>query len=128
MVQQLLPGLGFAWTMRCVGFVQLALLIVANAFLKPRMPPRKAGPWVEWAAFKEAEYTLFAVGMFFVCILLWQFHPKQVPLDILEFMLTSRILLKTFWGVYFAFYYVRSLISDTYVLFFYSRSLDSILC
>jgi hypothetical protein len=34
--------------------------------MKTRMPPRKAGAVVDWKSFKEATYSLFAAGMFFV--------------------------------------------------------------
>ncbi|KAL8928611.1 MAG: hypothetical protein Q9208_001845 [Pyrenodesmia sp. 3 TL-2023] len=78
-VQQLLPKIGFAWTVRVLGFVMLALQVVSLAFAKPRLPPRKSGPLVEWAAFRELPYTLFAIGMFL-----------------------------NFWALYFAFYYVGS--------------------
>lgn len=78
-VQQLLPKLGFPWTVRVLGFVILALQAVALTFTKTRLPPRKTGPLVEWAAFKEVPYTLFAVAMFL-----------------------------NFWGLYFAFYYIGS--------------------
>lgn len=57
----------------------LGLQAVAFTFAKPRLPPRKSGPLVEWKAFRELPYTLFATGMFL-----------------------------SFWGLYFAFYYVGS--------------------
>jgi len=79
MVQQLLPRVGFAWTMRSLGFIQLACLILCNIGIKPRLPPRRTGALVDWKSFKELPYVLFAIGMFFV-----------------------------FWGVYFAFYYIGS--------------------
>jgi MFS family permease len=66
MVRQLLPQIGFGWTMRSIAFLQLAILIVANMFAKTRVPPRRTGPIVEWEAFKEIPYTLFAIGSFFV--------------------------------------------------------------
>lgn len=78
-VQQLLPELGFPWTVRVVGFVMLAVQAVTLTFTKPRLPPRKTGPMVEWGAFKEPPYALFAIGMFL-----------------------------NFWGLYFAFYYIGS--------------------
>ena len=62
-VQQLLPKIGFPWTVRVVGFVMLATQIVAVSFTKQRLPPRKSGPLVEWAAFKEPPYTLFSIGI-----------------------------------------------------------------
>ncbi|KAL8808770.1 MAG: hypothetical protein Q9200_004037 [Gallowayella weberi] len=78
-VQQLLPRIGFGWTVRVLGFIMLALQVVAFVFTKPRVPPRKTGPLFEPAAFRELPYTLFAIGMFL-----------------------------SFWGIYFAFYYVGS--------------------
>lgn len=66
MVQQLLPKIGFPWTMRALGFIQLGCLIICNVGIKPRVPPRKTGALVDWASFKEAPYVLFAIGMFFV--------------------------------------------------------------
>jgi MFS family permease len=66
MVQQLLPKIGFGWTLRALAFVELACLSICVFFLKRRLPPRRAGPIVEWAAFKELGYTFFAIGMFFV--------------------------------------------------------------
>ncbi|KAI4229149.1 MAG: hypothetical protein L6R36_001106 [Xanthoria steineri] len=78
-VQQLLPKIGFGWTVRVLGLVMLLLQVVAFVFTKPRMPPRKTGPLVELAAFRELPYTLFSVGMFL-----------------------------SFWGLYFAFYYIGS--------------------
>lgn len=78
-VQQLLPRIGFPWTLRVVGFVMLALQAVSLTFTKPRLPPRKTGPLIEWSAFKELPYTLFTIGMFL-----------------------------NLWGLFFAFYYIGS--------------------
>lgn len=63
--QRMLPTAGFAWTVRTMGFVQLACLIVVAVFMKPRLPPRKGGPLVEWSAFKELPYTLYLLCGFF---------------------------------------------------------------
>ncbi len=65
-VRQLLPKIGFAWTVRVLGFVNVALLGVCLALLRPRLPPRNAGPVVEWRAFTEAPYALVVAGMAFV--------------------------------------------------------------
>ncbi|RDL33913.1 uncharacterized protein BP5553_08281 [Venustampulla echinocandica] len=83
MVQQLLPKVGFPWTMRALAFIQLACLLVCDIGIKTRVPPRKTGALVDWASFKELPYVLFAIGMFF-----------------------------TFMGVYFAFYYLGSFARD----------------
>lgn len=79
MVQQLLPMIGYGWTMRAISFVTLACLAICNILARPRVPPRKAGPILELSAFTELPYTLFAISMFFV-----------------------------FWGVYFASFYLGS--------------------
>ena len=78
-VQQLLPKIGFAWTVRIQAFVMLTVSLITLAFFKTRLPPRKSGPIVEWSAFKELSYDLFTIGMFLI-----------------------------FWALYFAFYYIGS--------------------
>lgn len=62
-VRQLLPKIGYVWTVRVLGFVNLALLATALAFMRPRLPPRKAGPIVEWRAFEEVPYVCVLLGM-----------------------------------------------------------------
>ncbi|KXJ89442.1 major facilitator superfamily domain-containing protein [Microdochium bolleyi] len=79
MARQLLPMIGFAWTMRAIGLVAFATLLPANLIMKSRLPPRKTGALVDWESFKDLGYTFYAVGMFF-----------------------------NFWGLYFAFYYLVS--------------------
>ncbi|KAK3290928.1 major facilitator superfamily domain-containing protein [Chaetomium fimeti] len=83
MVRQLLPAQGFPAAMRAVGYVQLATFGVALVGLKPRIPPRRSGPWVEWRAFRDVEYSLYAAGSF-----------------------------SFFLGLYFAFYYIASFSRD----------------
>ncbi len=73
-VRQLLPTLGFAWTMRVIGFVQVATLLVANIGLRTRLPPRRSGQIIEWSAFKDPEYSFYAAGSFFV-------RPLPLPLS-----------------------------------------------
>ncbi|CAD6443143.1 19c9a825-6b0e-4d99-a851-fafb9b4e9e4d [Sclerotinia trifoliorum] len=77
MVQQLLPRIGYGWTMRSLGLIQLVCLGVCNLGIRQRVPPRKSGALIDYASFKDIPYMLFAAGMFF-----------------------------NFWGIYFAFYYL----------------------
>ena len=76
-VEVALPSIGFGWTVRVLGFIMLAFQLIAFALARTRVPPRKIGPLVEWSAFTEPQYTLFAVGIFFC-----------------------------FWGIYPAYYYI----------------------
>ncbi|MCJ1360625.1 MAG: hypothetical protein MMC33_010633 [Icmadophila ericetorum] len=64
--QSLLPTIGFGWTVRVMGLVILTLQAIAVYTLRPRIPPRKSGPIVDWLAFKEMPYTLFAFAYFLV--------------------------------------------------------------
>jgi hypothetical protein len=77
LVRELLPKIGFAWTTRVLGFLNLGLLSIAFTFMRPRLPPRSTGPIVDWKAFTEPVFVLFVAGIFFML-----------------------------WNVYFTFYYV----------------------
>lgn len=63
-VRGLLPKIGFAWSARVLGFMNLAGLALAGIFMKPWLPPRTAGPIVEFAAFKEPIYVSYVAGLF----------------------------------------------------------------
>ncbi|KAH7145626.1 hypothetical protein B0J13DRAFT_595479 [Dactylonectria estremocensis] len=63
--QQLLTKIGFHWTIRVMGLVVLVSSLIIFSLVRTRLPPRKAGPIVELAAFKERTYLLFAISMFF---------------------------------------------------------------
>ncbi|KAJ5937449.1 hypothetical protein N7454_004749 [Penicillium verhagenii] len=82
-VLRLLPQIGYGWTMRVLGLITLVTLMPCVLLFKQRLPPRTSGPIVEWAAFKELPYLLFAVGMFL-----------------------------NFWGLYVAFFYIGSFSTD----------------
>lgn len=73
MVRQLLPKIGFPWTIRAIALIQLVTLVVSGILMKPWVPPRRAGPLVEWHAFKELEYTFCMIGMFMVIS-----HPPRI--------------------------------------------------
>ncbi|KAJ5479867.1 hypothetical protein N7530_005376 [Penicillium desertorum] len=81
--QTLLHRIGFAWTIRVMGFVLLFNAVVVMACVRQRLPPRKLGPLIEFKAFIDLSYTFFAMGTFFC-----------------------------FWAVYYAYYYVRSFSRD----------------
>ncbi|PNP48314.1 hypothetical protein TGAMA5MH_00597 [Trichoderma gamsii] len=64
MIQHLTARIGFPWAVRCAGFLALAMAVVANVLLKPRLPPRKTGPLLELKAFSELPYLLFSMAAF----------------------------------------------------------------
>ncbi|KAI1052598.1 hypothetical protein LB507_009869 [Fusarium sp. FIESC RH6] len=69
--QQLLPKVGFRWTVRVMGLVVTVASVIILLLARTRLKARKAGPLVEWAAFKEPAYVLFAVAMFFTLWPTW---------------------------------------------------------
>lgn len=75
--EALLPRVGFGWTLRVLGLIMLVFQVICFVLARTRVPPRTVGPLVEFSAFKEIPYLLFAVGIFFC-----------------------------FWGIYPAYYYV----------------------
>lgn len=63
-VRELLPTLGFAWTTRVLAFINLTCLSIVFAFMRPRLPPRKSGPLIDWSAFREWPYLGVVGGIF----------------------------------------------------------------
>ena len=55
-VERLLPRIGFPWTVRTLGFLTLAMLLLSFLLLKQRLPPQKSGPLIDWMAFREPIY------------------------------------------------------------------------
>lgn len=66
-VRQLLPQIGFAWTMRVIALVQLVFLGITNLGLKPRAVPQKQRALLDWEAFREKPYVLYMIASFLVC-------------------------------------------------------------
>lgn len=75
MVRELMGRVGFAWTMRAVGGVQVVTLGVANGWLRPRRGLMvrgggKGGEWLDLGALREVEYLLYMGGSFMVSLVL----------------------------------------------------------
>ncbi|KAK4675977.1 hypothetical protein QC764_507970 [Podospora pseudoanserina] len=69
MARALLPTIGFGWTLRAIGFIQLGTLTLAMVVVRPRqLPPKgeKTLPVVDFTAFREPAFSLFSfMGVFF---------------------------------------------------------------
>lgn len=64
--------IGFGWTVRIVGFIQLGLLLFACMTLIPRIPPRKT-QFLLLSAFKRPVYSFQIAGL---CLVFWgQYTP-----------------------------------------------------
>ena len=67
MLQKLLPAVGFAWSTRILGFVLLALLVVANLLIKSRLPHTNGGRiWPDLTVFRDLGLTFCTLGIFFM--------------------------------------------------------------
>ncbi|KAJ3362143.1 hypothetical protein GGF32_006428 [Allomyces javanicus] len=66
-VGALLPRVGTAWTLRICGFGSLALLLMASAMVRTRLPPtaHQAGqtrpPLLDWTRFRDARFVALMV-------------------------------------------------------------------
>ncbi|KDQ09190.1 hypothetical protein BOTBODRAFT_37275 [Botryobasidium botryosum FD-172 SS1] len=64
-IRNLIPMIGFKWTMRLVGFIDLLALGIANSVLRARLPPKSVkGSLFNIAAFKSAPYALLVAALF----------------------------------------------------------------
>ncbi|QKX59663.1 uncharacterized protein TRUGW13939_06803 [Talaromyces rugulosus] len=61
---RLQPTVGFGWATRVIGFITLALQLVAILVLKPRVKPQARRGLLDLAAFKEVPYTVFTFSVF----------------------------------------------------------------
>jgi hypothetical protein len=53
----------------------LVCLVLVIAFMKPRLPPRKSGPIIEWSAAKDVPYALFVLAVFLMIgAIYWVFY------------------------------------------------------
>ena len=66
MLQSLLPKIGFAWSVRVLGFLLILLAVPANLFITTRLPPSKKTISVipDLTAFKDPSFALCTAGMF----------------------------------------------------------------
>lgn len=62
--QQLLPKIGFPWTIRVLGFVVLLNASIAQVFSKERNVKKASVPLFDLKAFKDVSYSMFSVAIF----------------------------------------------------------------
>lgn len=61
---QLLDKVGFAWSVRIMGFIALATLIIPIAVMRMRFKAPKARSMVDWTAFRDIPYMAFTLTTF----------------------------------------------------------------
>lgn len=68
MLNRLIPQVGFKWAVRICAFLVTACLTLANILIRPRLPPRKRGRFIEFHHFKDLEFDLFVVAGFLIIL------------------------------------------------------------
>ncbi|KAB8239082.1 hypothetical protein ETB97_002066 [Aspergillus alliaceus] len=74
MFRRLQPKIGFPWTVRCIGFINLLMVTVTCAILC-RKPGKKtrARSLIEWTAFKQPAFMLLSLSL--TCVMLAYYVP-----------------------------------------------------
>ena len=67
MLDNMLPRLGFGWTIRICGFIMLAIIGLACSVIRARLPPRKEKLFLP-AAFKEVPYIALITASFMMLL------------------------------------------------------------
>ncbi|KAE9973395.1 hypothetical protein EG327_009110 [Venturia inaequalis] len=63
-LHRLYNSIGFGWSVRVIGFITLATLLIPNIVMKPRVLPAAKRALVDWTAFKSAPFMVFTAGTF----------------------------------------------------------------
>ena len=66
-MRRLFTSVGFGWTVRIVGFINLFSLVIGNLLIRPRIKPTKnlSGKVIDLSALKDLRFTLLGIGIFF---------------------------------------------------------------
>jgi MFS family permease len=66
-MRHLFTTIGFPWTIRVVGFINLASLIAGNLLIRPRIKPTKTldAKVIDLSALKDPRFALLGTGIFF---------------------------------------------------------------
>lgn len=65
MLQSLIPKVGWAWSVRILGFIFVVLLGVANLLIRTRLPPRPGGSVLpDFTIFRDKSFLLCTLGTY----------------------------------------------------------------
>ena len=72
--RQLLNKVGFAWTIKTMGFIMLVNSAIIVTLTRVRQPSGSRGPLIEFAAFADRWYSLFGLGLLLALLGLYFGH------------------------------------------------------
>jgi len=65
-IRNLLSSVGFAWTMRTLGFAMIFFFTIGNVTVRQRLPPKKASKGLlQFGIFKNMAYSVYCLSSFF---------------------------------------------------------------
>lgn len=66
-LEALFPKVGFAWSVRLLALIFLILLIIANLFIRTRLPPKiECNIWPDFRIFTNLPFAVTTAGVFFI--------------------------------------------------------------
>lgn len=63
-------ALGYRWTLRIIGFIELVLCSIAALLCRKLNPQSEAIPFLDFSLFKYKRYVILVIGHF-VCAFVW---------------------------------------------------------
>jgi hypothetical protein len=91
--QHLLNSVGYAWTLRVLGFISLATLSISCMIMKSRLPPRRRGELIAFGALREPALASYCAGMFVAMLGFYVFLQfiQSVSVAVLSFSSSSAV-------------------------------------
>jgi MFS family permease len=83
-LKRLIQDIGFRWAVRVMAFIMLGTLLISVAVMRPRLPPRKSGPLINWGNLVDPVFAtwLAAVFLTLLCLYMPFFYVEQYALSI----------------------------------------------
>ncbi|KAI0476860.1 putative monocarboxylate permease [Xylaria cf. heliscus] len=83
-LKRLIRDIGLAWAIRVMGFIMFGTLVISVAIMKPRLPPRKSGPFVDMDSLRSPIFVTWLLAVFFTFIGLYIpfFYSEKYALSI----------------------------------------------
>lgn len=83
-LRRLIVQIGLPWAVRVMAFIMLGTLLISVAVMKPRLPPRKSGPLINFESLRDRVFILWLIAAFFIFTGLYIpfFYVGQYGLDL----------------------------------------------
>ncbi|OQE43348.1 hypothetical protein PENCOP_c003G06762 [Penicillium coprophilum] len=67
-LRRLIAQIGLPWAVRVMAFIMLGTLLISVAVMKPRLPPRKSGPLINFESLRDPAFAIWLFAAFFIFI------------------------------------------------------------